>query len=135
MEYNRENEKGLIEVKNFLQTNNYLIKNAVQKGSNLCLGKHSDSLTLRKTAHRIYYQIQKELNVYKEPWCDFVLRGVDPYDMFIKRIYCDDSLWKTQMITTLQEFHFEFTLPELALTRYGTYSGIRELTPPWVSKF
>ena len=39
-----ENDQGLIEIKNFLQTNRYLIKDVVQNVPNFCLVKKVTAL-------------------------------------------------------------------------------------------
>ena len=128
-----KNEYGLIEVKNFLQTNTYMIKEATKKVKNFCLIDNGTTLQLKRN-HEIYYQIQGQLNIFEAPWCDFVLRRTNPYDIFIERIYRDTSLWENEMLPKLQQFYIKFLLPELALPRHGTFSGIRKPNAPWVCK-
>ena len=127
-----ENEHGLLEIKNFLQTNTLLIKDAARKIKNFCLEERQNKLHL-KTSHEIYYQIQGQLNIFEKEWCDFVLRRTNPYDIHVERIYKDSSLWENEMVPKLEQFYQKFLLPELALPRYGTYSGIRKPAAPWVS--
>ena len=76
---------GLLEIKNFLQNNSILIKDACTKVPQFCLENTSNELHLKRH-HAIYYQIQGQLNIYNLPWCDFVLRRTNPYDMFIENL-------------------------------------------------
>ena len=124
-------EKELLEIKNFLQNNTYLISEAISKVPNFCLEKQGKHVCLKKT-HNIYYQIQGQLNIYGFNWCDFVLRRKQPHDIYIERIYRDQVLWKNVMVPKLECFFHKFMLPELAHPRYGTYTGIREPAIPWV---
>ena len=124
--------KGLLEIKNLLQTNSYLIKEAVEKVPNFCLECVKGKIQLKKT-HSFYYQIQGQLNIFEKPWCDFVVRRSKPYDMFIERIQRNCKLWETEMLPKLLAFYMKFMLPELALPRMGTYTGIRQPNKPWVS--
>ena len=57
------NEQGLLEIKNFLQTNTLLIKEAATKIQNFCLKAVDNKLQLRKN-HGIYFQIQGQLNIF-----------------------------------------------------------------------
>ena len=125
--------KGLIEVKNLLQNNQLLIKEAVSKQSNFCLCKTSDGSIQLKRKHKYFFQVQGQLNVFNLEWCDFVVRRTDPYDIFIERIKRDIKLWVEIMRPKLITFYFNHMLPELASPRLGTVSGIRKASVPWVS--
>ena len=81
--------KGLLEIKNVLETNCHLIKDAVNKVPQFCLEIVSNK-HLTKRNHPIYFQGQ--LNIFKTDWCDFVLRRTKPYDIFIERILKDEHL-------------------------------------------
>ena len=37
------------------------------------------------------------------------------------------------MLPKLERFYYKFLLPEIALPRYGTYTGIRQPASHWVS--
>ena len=124
-------DQGLLEIKNFLQTNKYMLKEAVKKVPNFCLEEIENSIKLKKH-HEIYYQIQGQMNIFDKDWCDIVIRRTDPHDMHVERIQRDTQLWEKDMLPKLKQFYFKFILPELALPRYGTYSGIREPKAPWV---
>lgn len=65
-------------------------------------------------------------------WCDFVVRRTNPYDIYIERITRDEKLWTSEMLPKLECFYMKVILPELALPRYGTYTGIRQPEKPWV---
>ena len=127
----KDKEQGLLEIKNFLQNNNYTINQAVDNIKSFCLHKTKDGLQLNRN-NNIYYQIQGQLNIFEFEWCDFVLRRTNPYDMYIERIYRDKLLWDNVMVPKLKKFYTVFLLPELAVPRYGTYTGIREPESPWV---
>ena len=109
----------------------YLFKEAVSKVPNFCLENHNNTLQLKRS-HDIYYQIQGQLNIFNKEWCDFVLRRTNPYEIYIERIKKDRQLWEHDMLPKLTDFYDKFLLPELALPRFGTYTGIREPKSPWV---
>ena len=106
-----KDSEGLIEIKNFLQNNNYLFKEAVTKVPNFCLENHGNKLQLKRS-HNIYYQIQGQLNIFNKEWCDFVLRRTNPYEIHIERIIKDERLWENEMSTKLTNFYQKFLLPE-----------------------
>ena len=126
------NDEGLLEIKNLLQTNTILIKDAPKKIKNFCLEEKDNKLMLKRN-HEIFYQIQGQLNIFEKDWCDLVIRRMNPYDIFVERVYRDSLLWETEMVPKLTMFYEKFLLPELALPRYGTYTGIRKPLSPWVS--
>ena len=82
-------DEGLLEIKNFLQNNKYTIREAIKKVPSFCLQETKNEICLKKS-HEIHYQIQGQLNIIKKPWCDFVLRRTNPYDIYIERIYRDE---------------------------------------------
>ena len=71
------------------------------------------------------------MNIFDVPWLDFVVRRTDPYEMHIERICRDVNLWE-EMVLKLEAFYQRFLLPELALPRYRTVTGIRQPESPWV---
>jgi len=124
------NQEGLIEIKNFLQNNRFTIKEAVKKVPNFCLEERDNELKLKQT-NEIYYQIQGQLNILNKPWCDFVLRRTNPYDIHVERIYRNKQVWQ-EMVPKLSAFYYKFLLPELSHPRRNTVSGIRQPKSPWV---
>ena len=95
---------------------------------NFCLQERNNKLQLKRN-HEIYYQIQGQLNIFEKEWC---LRRTNPYDIYIERIHRDRKLWEKEMLPKFEQFYLKFLLSELALPRYGTYSGIRQPLAPWV---
>lgn len=75
------------------------------------------------------------MNILKKKWCDFVVRRTNPYDIYVERIYIDETLWRTKMVPKLKAFYFSHLLPEIAVPRHATISGIRKPSVPWVCKF
>jgi hypothetical protein len=61
------------------------------------------------------------------------VRRINPNDIFIERIFKDKDLWERKMVPKLKDFYFSHMLPELAVPRHGTVSGIRKPSLPWVS--
>ena len=125
---------GLVEVKNLLQTETMLIKPAAVEKKNFCLTSCNNKIMLKRS-HKYFYQIQGQLNIYDKEWCDFIIRRTNPYDMYVERIFRDRELWNTQMLPKLKAFYFTHILPELAVPRYKTVTGIRRAPVPWVINF
>ena len=123
--------EGLIEIKTLLQTKSYMIEDAAKKDKAFCLSMQNNNIGLKKT-HKYYYQVQGQLNILNYPWCDFIVRRINPYDIYIERIYKDENLWTHKMVPKLKSFYFTHILPELAVPRHGTVSGIRKPAIPWV---
>ncbi|XP_060577969.1 uncharacterized protein LOC132735083 [Ruditapes philippinarum] len=126
-----KSDTGLLEIKNLLQTNSYMIKQAIGKVQNFCLQQSNNKVQLKRE-HEYYFQIQGQLNIFEIEWCDFVIRRTNPYDLYIERIKRDKNLWTLKMVPKLKCFYMKFILPELSLPRYGTYTGIRQPEKPWV---
>ena len=123
--------EGLVEVKNLLQNEKMLIKDAAATKKNFCLHFENEKVKLKKN-HKYYYQIQGQLNIYGKQWCDFVVRRTNPYDLYVERILKDENLWNSKMVPKLKAFYFTHILPELAVPRYKTVTGIRKCNIPWV---
>ncbi|XP_060598342.1 uncharacterized protein LOC132752084 [Ruditapes philippinarum] len=125
-----QSDTGLLEIKNLLQTNTYMIKQAIGKVPTFCLQQSNNKVQLKRE-HEYYFQIQGQLNIFEIEWCDFVIRRTNPYDLYIERIKRDKNLWTWKMVPKLKCFYMKFILPELSLPRYGTYTGIRQPEKPW----
>ncbi|CAG2234668.1 unnamed protein product [Mytilus edulis] len=102
------------------------------RGSNIvekfCLEKVSSgtNTTLRlKNNHNYFYQCQALLHICDSPWIDFVVRTLNPYDIFIQRIEKNTALWE-KMVAKLTAFYELALLPEIASPRHKKYPGIRE---------
>ncbi|KAJ8315541.1 hypothetical protein KUTeg_007691 [Tegillarca granosa] len=64
-----------------------------------------------------FYQCHGLINFCKSPWIDFVVRTLNPYQLYIQRIYKDQELWIKEMRPTLLSFCKNVLLPELACSR------------------
>ncbi|XP_044758639.1 uncharacterized protein LOC123316560 [Coccinella septempunctata] len=64
-----------------------------------------------KKIHNYFYQMQGQLNICKQIFCDFVLYSDD--DFQIERIECDEALWKNIILPKLEKFYMNCILPEL----------------------
>ena len=124
--------EGLIEVKNLLQNEKMLIKDAAKEKKTFCLSCNESNKIQLKRNHKYYYQIQGQLNIYEKEWCDFVVRRTNPYDFYVERINRDTHLWVHKMVPKLSAFYFTHILGELASPRDGTVTGIRKAPVPWV---
>ncbi|XP_060568496.1 uncharacterized protein LOC132727107 [Ruditapes philippinarum] len=122
--------EGLIEIKTLLQNKKAMIKESAENDKAFCLSVQNGIIQLKKN-HKYFYQIQGQMNIMNFKWCDLIIRRVNPHDMFIQRIYCDTELWRNVMIPKLKAFYFTHMLPELAVPRHGTLSGIRKPELPW----
>ncbi|CAG2223801.1 unnamed protein product [Mytilus edulis] len=110
-------EKGLLEVKNLVHSKPInLFQAAANK--NFCLEIRQDKLFLKQN-HDYYYQCQGLLNVGNFHWLDFVVRTINPYQLFIQRIQRDLNLWNNVMLPKLTAFYHSAILPELACPREG----------------
>ena len=124
--------KGLLEVKNLLQNEKMLIKQAAFEKKTFCLTVNKKNEIELKRNHKFYFQIQGQLNINEMEFCDFVVRRTNPYDFYVERIKRDSVLWTTKIVPKLSAFYFTHLLPELASPRKGTVSGIRKAPVPWV---
>ena len=79
-----DGHEGLLEVKNLLQSNQMSLNEATESKS-FCLENVNGKLKLKRQ-HKFYYQVQGQLNIMNYSWCDFVVRRVNPYEMFVERI-------------------------------------------------
>ena len=78
-----------------------------------CLENVSGKLHL-KERHNYYYQCQGLLNICDKQWIDFVVRTLNPHQIFIQRIHRDTLLWENEMLPKLESFYHKALLPELA---------------------
>ncbi len=117
---------GLFEVKNVLKNKPVTFESHASKPkTKFCLGLTDRKLHLLRT-HDYYFQVQGQLHICGYEWCDFVVRAVNPHQLFIERIYRDDVLWKETMLPKLEACYRRVLLPELAVPRQGKMPGIRE---------
>ena len=129
-----DGSEGLIEIKNLLQNREYSIKEASMKERSFCIECKEGKMNLRRT-HKYFYQIQGQMNIMNQKWCYFIVRRTNPYDIFIERVDRDKFLWETQMFPKLEAFSQTHILPELAVPRLKTTTGIRKPSVPWVCVF
>ena len=87
-----ENVVGLLEVKNVLKDKPITLECAAKTVKSFCLELTSNKLSLKKN-HKYYFQCQGQLNIFQQPWIDFVVRTLRPYQIHIERIYPDSDLW------------------------------------------
>ncbi|XP_060589163.1 uncharacterized protein LOC132744460 [Ruditapes philippinarum] len=125
-----EGPNGLIEIKTLLNNSKKLIHEAAESDKNFCLKMENGKICLKRN-HKYFYQIQGQLNILDYDWCDLVVRRINPNDIFIERIFKDKDLWERKMVPKLKDFYFSHMLPELAVPRHGTVSGIRKPSLPW----
>ncbi|VDI63991.1 Hypothetical predicted protein [Mytilus galloprovincialis] len=122
------NEIGLIEIKNLVHDKNLTLTQAAISLKNFCLEKVSSGTNTNlqlKNNHNYFYQCQALLHIYDSPWIDFVVKTLNPYDIFIQRIEKNTALWK-KMVAKLTAFYDLALLPEIASPRHKKYPGIRE---------
>ena len=100
--------------------------------SSFCLRYNNDNYELKKR-HNYYYQIQGQLHITSRSWCDFVLwtptATID--NLFVERIYYDDTLWSNTIYPRLYQFYMGSMLPELACPGHISGQEVRELVPFW----
>ena len=63
--------------------------------------------TLKKS-HYYYYQCQGVMNIVGLQWMDFVV--YTEKDLYVERINCDSSLWKSVILPKLAEFYKNYVL-------------------------
>ena len=100
------------------------------KNKNFCLEYVNKSLRLKRN-HDYFYQCQILMFVWEFEWIDFVIRSLNPYQIFVERIHIDKSVIDYAIIK-MQAFYFKALLPELASPRRNLVPGIRECGV-WVS--
>ena len=122
---NEGGECGLLEIKNLLHSKPINLFEAAEKTSNFCLKIVNGSLQLKEN-HNYYYQCQGLLNICKYDWIDFIVRTLNPYQLFVQRIRRDENLWNGTMLPKLKAFYMSALLPELVSPREGKVPGIRE---------
>ncbi|XP_063414164.1 uncharacterized protein LOC134696586 isoform X2 [Mytilus trossulus] len=115
---------GLLEIKNLLHNKPVNLYQASEKSS-FCLETVSGHLNLKST-HNYFYQCHGLMNICNYPWIDFVVRTLNPHQLFIQRIFRDNTLWENIMLPKLKAFYFNAILPELCSPRNGKSPGIRE---------
>uniref|UniRef100_A0A8W8IIT7 Uncharacterized protein n=1 Tax=Magallana gigas TaxID=29159 RepID=A0A8W8IIT7_MAGGI len=97
---------------------------AADKIRSFCLQYRNGKLSLKEN-HDYYYQCQGLMNICGTEWIDFVVCTLNPYHLFIERIYRNEDLWNI-MLPKLKDFYHTSLLPELASPREGKSPGIRE---------
>ena len=114
---NENGTEGLLEIKHVLMNKSTDLFTA-SKTKSFCLQNTNNKLSL-KTNHNFYYQIQGQLFICDKPWCDLVVRCINPHGLHVERIFKDTDTWENDMYPKLNWFYHEALLPELALPRYG----------------
>nr|XP_034320463.1 uncharacterized protein LOC105318911 [Crassostrea gigas] len=122
--YTSDGKMGLIEIKNLVHNKPLNLFEAADKIRSFCLQYRNGILSL-KVNHDYYYQCQGLMNICGTEWIDFVVRTLNPYHLFIERIYRNEDLWNI-MLPKLKDFYHTSLLPELASPREGKSPGIRE---------
>ena len=117
-------EKVLVEIKNLVHSKPINLYQA-STNKNFCLEMKDSKLNL-KTNHIYFYQCHGLLNVCDKMWIDFIVRTLNPHQIFIQRIYKDEIFWQNHMLPKLTAFYRNAILPELACPRDGKSPGIRE---------
>jgi hypothetical protein len=117
--------RGLIEIKNWLHSKPINLWQA-SANKNFRLDNVNGKL------HIYFYQCHVLLNICNTEWIDFIVRTLNPHQMFIQRIYRDSDFWDNTMLPKLQAFYMQGLLLELACPREGKSPGIRE-PGIWVS--
>jgi len=64
-----------------------------------------------------------------------VVRRTNPHQLHVERLYRDGNFWNTTMLPKLKSFYYKVLLPELALPRFNTTTGIREPDKLWVRQY
>ena len=91
--------------------------------------QYADGKYHLKKNHDYYYQIQGQLHVTCQSWCDFVVwtpLGVPPCPstlpsytpITVERISIDNDFWNTKVYPKLVEFYMRHMLPEMASPRH-----------------
>lgn len=122
--YTSDGKKGLIEIKNLVHNKPLNLFEAADKIRSFCLQYRNGKLSLKEN-HDYYYQCQGLMNICGTEWIDFVVCTLNPYHLFIERIYRNEDLWNI-MLPKLKDFYHTSLLPELASPREGKSPGIRE---------
>ena len=117
-------EIGLIEIKNLLHSKPINFWQATES-KHFCLENVNGKLQLKRN-HQYIYQYHGLLNICNKDWIDFVVRTLNPHQIFIERIHRDNGFWDNSMLPKLESFYNKVLLPELASPREGQSPGIRE---------
>ncbi len=119
---------GLLEVKYLLNGKSKTFKEAAMPKphgvTGFCLEEVDGKLQLRRN-HPYYVQVQCQMEVWDQPWTDFVVRATKPNQLHIERVHRQPALW-AQWLPKLHNFYLKALLPELAAPRYNMVPGIRE---------
>jgi hypothetical protein len=119
---NSTGEIGLIEIKNLLYSKPINLWQATEN-KNICLENVNGKLQLKRN-HQYFYQCHGLLNICNKDWIDFVVRTLNPHQIFIERIHRDNGFWDISMLRKLESFYNKVLLPELASPREG-HSDVR----------
>ncbi|KAK4880364.1 hypothetical protein RN001_008510 [Aquatica leii] len=101
-------ENGLLEVKCLPSLGNQIIKNVTLK--RVCFTVVDGEVRLNPQ-HPYYFQVQRQLNITKRDYCDFVIFTEN--DFAVNRIYRDVNLWNDEMLPKLISFYTNCMLPEI----------------------
>ena len=95
--------------------------------------QHTDDKYELKKQNSYYYQIQGQLHITHRNWCDFIVwkPSMTIDNLFVERIYYDDSLWSITIYPRLHRFYMGSMLPELASPRFVSGQEVREFVPFW----
>jgi hypothetical protein len=121
---NSTGEIGLIEIKNLLHSKPINLWQATEN-NNFCLENVNEKLQLQRN-NQYFYQCHGLLNICNKDWIDFVVRTLNPHQIFIERIHRDNGFWDNSMLPKLESFYNKVLLPDLASPRDGQSPGIRE---------
>ena len=95
-------EAGLLEIKKLLHNKPVNLFQAASSKS-FCLELKSRSFCLKKN-YDSFYQCHGLINICRFPWIYFVVRTLNPYQLFIKRKYRDQTFWTKIMLPKLSAF-------------------------------
>ncbi len=113
---------GLLEIKCPYSHAGKTISSAVSD-SNFCLESIDGKVTLKRN-HTYYYQVQTQLYVCGEDFCDFcvcLFKSDEADDLFVERIFPDSGLWDVCLQKSTLFFQ-EVILLELVGKRYTSTS-------------
>ena len=104
---------GILEVKCSEEYQSNSPRDIIYISKTSCLEQIGDKIQLRKD-HSYYSQIQMQLGVTTQSWCDFVL--YTKKGLVIDRVRYDHEHWK-MLQNRLARFYFKFMLPEIVLNK------------------
>ena len=102
---------GLVEIKCPYTKAGLSIAKACDDVSFYCSTDDATGQMSLKQHHSYYHQVQFQLYVTGMSWCDFcVFTNVD--GVGVERIYIDSN-WQKECISALDEYFFDYMLPEI----------------------